>query len=218
MIARMAVLLVILTASPAAAQQRVHVLLPESTEIALARSAAPAALSDSAAVYVLRPGGHVRVIEGSNGAACLVARDHPHSLYPICYDAAAAATVMRAELLSQQLRERGVTGDSLKVEISAAFGRGELKPPATIAVVYMMSPHQVLYAGENGRHVGRWHPHLMIHGPGVDARGIGFSGLPDGNYQVSNETGHSPNFVVFTSDWAVPLPDSTLSRARGGSD
>lgn len=209
---RFTAVLTLVAVAPLAAQPRLHALLPDSVEIPLARSAAPAALSDGADVWVLRRGGHVKVVEGTNGAACMVARDHPDSLYPICYDAAASATVMQAELYAQRLRERGVWGDSLRAEVGAAFERGELRPPTTLAVVYMMSPFQVLYAGEDGRRVGAWHPHLMIHGPGVTPTGIGFAGLPDGNYQISNETGHSPNFVVFTSDWAVSPPDSTVAR------
>jgi putative hemolysin len=195
-----------LVSSPAHAQSRpLHRLLPEAEEIALARTAAPAGLSDSADVYVLRRGGHVRVVEGSNGAACLVARDHPESLYPICYDSTAARTVMQQEIFSQRLRERGIWGDSLDAEVSAAHQRGELSPPATIAVVYMMSPHQVIYSGEDGRRVGRWHPHLMIYGPGLSQRSIGFPGYPDGNMQVSDESERMPSLVVFV-EWAVPPP------------
>jgi hypothetical protein len=152
----------------------------------------------------------------TNGAACLVARDHPESLYPICYDSAAAATVLGVALLTQRMRERGLGGDSLRRAIDAAFVRGEVAAPGGIAIVYMMSPSQVINAGEGGRRVGRWHPHLMIYGPGLTQRGIGFGGLPNGNLHVDAESGHLPHLVVFT-EWAPPAAGSAVPRPDAAS-
>jgi len=81
-------------------------LLPEAEEIALARSAAPPEISGAADIWVLRRGGHERMVSGTNGAACIVARDHPESLYPICYDAAAVRTVLPIQLREQRMRRR----------------------------------------------------------------------------------------------------------------
>ena len=48
-------------------------LIPdEKAEIALARSAAPASISDTAEVLVLRRDGYATAVKGSNGFVCIV--------------------------------------------------------------------------------------------------------------------------------------------------
>src|SRR3984893_694257 len=50
-------------------------LIPdEKAEIALARSAAPASISDAAEVMVLRHDGYTTAAKGSNGFVCIVER------------------------------------------------------------------------------------------------------------------------------------------------
>jgi len=50
-------------------------LIPdEKAEIALARSSAPASISDSAEVMVLRRDGYATAVKGSNGFVCIVER------------------------------------------------------------------------------------------------------------------------------------------------
>ena len=50
-------------------------LIPEGiTEIALARSAAPASISDGAEVMVLGPKGYTTAVKGTNGFLCIVER------------------------------------------------------------------------------------------------------------------------------------------------
>ncbi|HMD49653.1 MAG TPA: hypothetical protein VKG79_11170, partial [Bryobacteraceae bacterium] len=46
----------------------------EKVEIALARSSAPASISDAAEVMVLRRDGYATVVQGSNGFVCIVQR------------------------------------------------------------------------------------------------------------------------------------------------
>ena len=56
--------------------------LPRAEEIALARSAAPASVSDSASVWVFTDTGYVLAERGSNGNACYVSRSWPTSIEP----------------------------------------------------------------------------------------------------------------------------------------
>src|SRR5579884_1989072 len=49
-------------------------LMPESAEIALARSAAPKSISDDAEVMVLRQDGYTTAATGTNGFLCIVER------------------------------------------------------------------------------------------------------------------------------------------------
>ncbi len=176
--------------------------LPEAREIALARSAAPPRVSDSAAVYVWRPGGHVLAVRGTNGVACIVTRDHPESLYPVCYDAEAARTILPVELYEIRRREEGVTEERLAEEIAAGFASGKFEAPKRPAMSYMMSREQILYAGANGRRVGPWMPHVMLYYPGMRAAEMAVaSGGPD-RMAIALEGTPRAHLVVPVRDWS----------------
>jgi len=144
--------------------------LADSAEVSLAVSAAPREVSAQATVYAVRDGRLVTLRRGTNGAACMVARDlHAGSLYPICFNAEGARTVLPREVMEVRLRSLGASEDSVKHAVAAAYARGALQPPRAMAIAYMMSPHQVLFSapGPEGRRVGAWHPHLMFYIPGA---------------------------------------------------
>lgn len=151
-------------------------VLPEQEEIALARSAAPQEISGRADIYVLRATGLEKVVRGTNGCACLVSRDlHEGSRYPICYDQEAARTSMPRELMEVKLRMAGRSEAEITTLVAAAYADGTLSTPAKPSLIYMMSPHQVLFSspGPEGVRVGAWHPHLMIPMPYVTAAQFG---------------------------------------------
>jgi hypothetical protein len=189
-----------------ASAQALPRLLPEAEEIALARSAAPPALSAGASIYVLRRGGHVKVVEGTNGAACMVSRDHPESLYPICFDPEAARAILPIELEENRLRERGLPEDSVQARIERGFQSGEFVPARSLAIAYMMSRRQVIYAGANGARVGSWYPHLMIYTPFMTRARMAMSGLSNGDLTLDREGSPTAHFVVMTRDWAADPP------------
>src|SRR5579871_1496231 len=59
---------------PAMAPLDQYLMSDEKSEIALARSAAPASISDAAEVMVLQRGGYKIAATGTNGFLCLVER------------------------------------------------------------------------------------------------------------------------------------------------
>src|SRR5204863_8279004 len=102
-----AVVLSIGAAPESPAPDLTQYLMPDrAAEIALARSAAPKAISDAAAVFILTRDGYIEAGKGSNGFACLVARSFEGSLgdtaswwnprvrAPHCLNAAAVRTVL----------------------------------------------------------------------------------------------------------------------------
>ncbi len=219
-LSRVALALAFALAPALASAQHLPKLLPDQEEIVLARSAAPLELSGAAAIYVLRRGGHVKVVEGTNGAACMVSRDHPESLYPICFDPEAARTILPVELEEQRMRERGLPEDSVSARIDAGFRQGQFSPPRSLAIAYMMSRQQVLYAGANGRRVGAWFPHLMYYAPYMTREKMANSGLPNGDMTLAQEGRATAHFVVMTRDWAAappatPAPHPSLSLQPG---
>ena len=184
--------------------------LPDSAEIALAESAAPAGLAKASTVYAVRDGQILTIRQGSNGAACMVARDfHAGSLYPICFNPEGARTVAKRELMQMRLRSLGVPEDSIDRAVTAAYTRGELEAPRELALAYMMSWHQVLFssASKDGRRVGAWHPHLMFYHPGMTPTklGLGQAG-PNDVIQVGSPGTPQAEVVVKLPSWSDGTP------------
>jgi hypothetical protein len=141
--------------------------LPDSGDVALALSAAPASVSAAAAVYVLRDGKFVKVREGTNGFACAVFRDtRNNSVAPECFDPEAARTMMQEEIMQAQLQARGLSDKAIEHEIDAAYQRGTLHNAEHGGIIYMMSSKQQLPPSPEAQTpLTAWHPHIMIYIP-----------------------------------------------------
>lgn len=179
--------------------------LSDSLEIALALSAAPAEVSSQASVYGVRDGRIVVLRVGKSGAACMVSRDsHPEALYPECFSPEAARTLMQRELFQLQLRSKGRSERDVRRLTKDALATGRLKSPRELAVIYMMSPNQVLYSAPDsaGRRVGAWWPHLMISNVGLERGRLGLAG--EGShaaFSLDEEEGVK-QFVVKVPYWS----------------
>jgi hypothetical protein len=162
-------------------------LIPaKASEIALARSAAPASISDGAEVLVLTREGYVPAVKGGNGFVCLVERGwgkatddaefwSPKIRAPHCMNAAAAKTSLPVYLMRTRLVLAGKSRVEIARELRAAWERKELPALEPNAMCYMMSKEQ--YLGDGG---GRWHPHMMWYVPGDAAKswGADLPGVP----------------------------------------
>lgn len=162
----------------------------QEEEIALARSAAPQAVTDHASFWTLGPEGYERRVEGTNGFNCLVLRrysvifDQQRDLWdwhgltaPICYDAVASASgPMQEQLLRAKLGQAGADHDTVRDAVFAAYARGELPMLKGVAFGYMYSAAQRLTP-----QVGEWHPHLMIYGSGYSNAQLGGNGFMSGD-------------------------------------
>jgi hypothetical protein len=151
-------------------------LMPQEAEIALARSAAPANVSDHATIKVFTESGFEVAIEGDNGFVCMVMRAWAAPTYtpepirdfvyyaplrsPICFDSVAAQTMMPYYELRHQLGLQGKGPDEITQGIEAAYARDELPRMETVSFAYMWSADQDLGPG-----IGQWHPHMMVFTP-----------------------------------------------------
>ncbi len=183
--------------------------LADSVEIALAVSAAPPELSNQATVYAVRDGQVLTLRRGSNGSVCVVARDlHGGSLYPICYNAEGARTVLARELLEVRLRSLGASEDSVERAVAAGYASGQLEAPKSLALAYMMSPRQVLFSSPRpeGRRVGPWHPHLMFFVPGATPSMFGLSSEDAEPISVSGSGTPRAEVVVKVQKWSDGTP------------
>jgi hypothetical protein len=184
-------------------------MLPLTREIALARSAAPLAVGDSASVYVFTDTGYVLAMRGASGVACYVSRSWPESIEPHCFDAEGAATIMPMEMRRVELLHQGRTADEVEREIALGLASGRYRLPRRPAMSYMMSGGQVLYNDE-GRRVGRWQPHLMIYYPFLTGADLGLAG-DDLNTAILVDPGKP------TSNMMIVLRQFVEPKGSGGT-
>lgn len=149
-------------------------LMERSSEIALARSAAPPSISQDAEVLVLAQHGYETAVKGKNGFECIVQRSwtagiddpdfwNPRLRAPICFNAPAARSYLPLTIKKTELVFAGRTKAQMFDAIEGAIDRKELPTPESGAMCYMMSKQGYL----NDRD-GHWHPHLMFFAPRTD--------------------------------------------------
>jgi len=110
-----------------------YLMLDQNSEVALARTAAPASISEAAEVMVLRRDGYATVAKGSSGFLCIVERSwgaatddpvfwNPRVRAPICFNPQAARTFAPIFLMKTKL----VLAGKLKTEIVREKGDGRI--------------------------------------------------------------------------------------------
>src|ERR1017187_6817600 len=144
-------------------------LMPDvNSEIALARSAAPASIANGAEVMVLRRKGYTTAVKGTNGFLCVVERswgaatDEPDFWNPkvraaICFNSPAARTFAPIFLMKTKLVLAGKSKTAIVEATASALDKKELPALEPGAMCYMMSKQQYL-----SDHDMSWHPHLMF--------------------------------------------------------
>jgi len=184
-------------------------LMPDRAEIALARSAAPAAISDKATILALKPQGYETAVNGTNGFTCLVERGwtspfdspdfwNPKLRGPVCYNPAASKSILAYTLRRTKLALAGHSRVQMLDEVRAAVARNELPSPEPGAMSFMMSKDGYL-----GDAVGHWHSHLMFHVPKAAAASWG-ANLPGSPVVLDDREVPEPEtiFLVPVAHWS----------------
>jgi hypothetical protein len=213
-----------LSAVPAGAQSSKYppiseYLMDQTAEIALARSAAPANVSDHATIKVLKTSGFEVAQPGDNGNVCLVMRGFSAPTYtpaqfrdlvydpkihaPICFTAPAARTALPYYEMRTRLAIEGKSPEQIAESIHAAYVTGKLPRREALTVAYMWSAHQHLGSG-----IDAWHPHLMLFAPYYENSMVGGNAFGSVLPQVSDDAGTPFTVVV------VPVDDKLAIRIR----
>jgi hypothetical protein len=187
-------------------------LMPKADEIALAKTAAPANISDRATIKVLTRAGFEVVQQGDNGAVCMVMRGFSAPTYtpaqfrtlvydptvyaPICFMPAAARVVMPYYELRTKLALQGKNPDEIAAAVAAAYAQGGLPRRDEVTFAYMWSGRQNLASG-----IGHWHPHVMVFAPYYDNPMVGGNPFGSPLPQLTDDAG-TPFAVV-----VVPVDD-----------
>ncbi|WP_233841881.1 hypothetical protein [Dyella sp. 2HG41-7] len=146
-----------------------YLMSDRTTEIALARSAAPPSISAQATVLVLEAHGYVTAVEGKNGFVCAVERGwmspfdapnfwNPKLRGPICFNAEAAKSILPMTYKRTLLVVAGKSREEIKKAMEAAVAAKQLPPLEPGAMSYMMSKQGYL-----DDQAGHWIPHLMFY-------------------------------------------------------
>lgn len=149
-----------------------RIMLSLAEEVALARSAAPAAVSSDATVYAWNGEAYDVAVEGTNGVSCYVGRSWPESLEPHCFDTEGSRTILPIHLYETALLAQGAERSEIDAGVAEGLRTGRFRLPARPAMSYMMSAGQRLISDE-GVPVGAWEPHLMIYYPWMTAEDLG---------------------------------------------
>jgi hypothetical protein len=188
-----------------------YLIANTAQEVALARSAAPPAISNHASVLSLGPHGYSTVVKGTNGFVCLVVRSwdnstkvnhrqfwNPQFRAPYCFNAAAARSMLPGYILRTQWILAGASESEIHTKAMAARSAGRISGPAPGAICYMMSKLGHLNNG------GPWRPHVMIYMRHAKASdwGANLTGVP---VFEGTARGHA-TFLVLVPVWSDGTP------------
>ena len=184
-------------------------LMNRSAEMALARSAAPTAISEKATILTLEPQGYQTAVNGTNGFTCLVERSwmspfdspefwNPKLRGPVCYNPAASKSILAYTLRRTKLALAGHSRDQMLDEVRAGVARKDLPWPEPGAMSFMMSKDGYLSDAR-----GHWHSHLMFHVPKAAAASWG-ANLPGSPVVLDDREVPEPEtiFLVPVARWS----------------
>jgi hypothetical protein len=199
------------TAYPSMASIEQYLMPDRDAEIALARSAAPEAISSDAKILVLGWRGYETAIEGRNGFVCMVERSwmspfnsaefwNPKVRVPQCFNPAAARSILPLTIKRTEMVLAGLSKARMIDSIKAGFDNKELPAPEPGAMCYMMSR-----AGYLNDALGHYVPHLMFYFPLTDKSSWG-ADLRDSPVTLNPQFQGGPEpiteFVIAVGKWS----------------
>jgi len=197
-----------------------YLMSDRAAEIALARSALPKPVADSATVLVLTKSGYVVAEQGTNGFTCMVQHSFDGDIHgpgvwnvnlrgPICLNPPATRTVLPEMRKRAEWVMAGVSPNEISVRTKQAYASHEFPVPAPGAMAFMLSPEQHL--SDTRPH---WMPHLMFfYDHAIPAATWGVSGVTSTIIDGSALDPDAQMTVILIpvrkwSDGKLALPDS----------
>jgi hypothetical protein len=199
------------TAYPSMASIEQYLMADRDSEIALARTAAPASISSDATILVLGWRGYEPAVEGKNGFVCMVERSwmspynsadfwNPKVRVPICFNPAGARSILPLTIKRTEMVLAGLSKAQMIDSIKAEYNNKELPLPERGAMCYMMS--RAGYLNDSLKH---YVPHLMFYFPLTDKSSWG-ADLPDSPVTLNPQFRDGPEpiteFVIAVGKWS----------------
>jgi hypothetical protein len=192
-----------------------YLMADRNAEIALARSAAPEAISRDATILVLGRHGYETAIEGKNGFVCAVERGwmgpfegdfagnfwNPKIRGPLCFNPPAVRSILPLTYKRTEMILAGKSKAQIIDALKTAYEKKELPPLELGAMSYMMSKDQ--YLTDHGDH--HWMAHLMFYTPLMDGAVWG-ADLPKSPVMLNPQFSGAPEpidvFMVPIDRWS----------------
>lgn len=191
-------------------------MMPHDAELALVRTAAPENITSRATLELLTPTGYEVARTGDNGFVCVVLRGWSAPTFtpaqfrglihdatvraPICYNPAAARTVLPLQHLRTKLGMAGKEAEQIADGVQSAYARGEIPKMDGVGFAYMFSGDQNLGGG-----IGAWHPHIMVFAPYHDNAMLGGNAFGGPLPFVSDDAGTPFSVTVIPVDHALAM-------------
>jgi hypothetical protein len=151
-----------------------YLMSDRDAEIALARSAAPEAISRDARILVLGRHGYETAVEGKNGFVCVVERPwmsplnspefwNPKIRGPLCLNPPAVRSILPITYERTEMALAGKSKAQIIEGTKAGFEKKELPALERGAMSYMMSKHAYLTDDDDHNLA-----HLMFYTPHMD--------------------------------------------------
>jgi hypothetical protein len=200
---------------PAMVPVEQYLMTDRNAEIALARSAAPEAISRDATILVLGRNGYETAVQGKNGFVCAVERGwmgpfdgkfaanfwNPKIRGPICFNPQAVRSILPLTYKRTEMVLAGKSKAQILDALKAAYAKKELPPLEPGAMSYMMSKDQ--YLTDGGDH--RWMSHLMFYTPLMNGAAWG-ADLPKSPVMLNPQFDGAPEpidvFMLPTDRWS----------------
>ena len=219
------------TPYPSMAPVDQYLVADRNAEIALARSAGPASVSDKAEILVLGAHGYETAVQGSNGFVCFEQRSwandfdapdfwNPKVHTPQCWNAAAATSVLPDYLKRTQWVLAGVSKDEMLARTKAAVAAHEIGSPAPGSMAYMLSKDQYI-KDPTPTSEARWYPHVMFFVAATEDSKWGANGRGGPIYSTTSDVEPITTFFVLAPRWSdgsvgpyVPTPAATAAKTE----
>lgn len=203
------------TLYPSMAPVDQYLMSDREAEIALARTAAPDAISRDAKVMVLGRHGYENAVEGKNGFVCLVERAwmanfdnaefwNPKNRSPLCLNPPAVRSVLPITYKRTEMILAGKSKAEIIAAFKAAYAKKQLPALEPGAMTYMMSKQA--YLTDAGAHNVA---HLMFYTPLMGSAAWG-ADLPNSPVSLLPQFHGAPEpidvFMVLTGMWSDGTP------------
>lgn len=182
-------------------------LMDRDAEIALARTAAPPSISDSAGVMILGRRGYEPAVKSRNGFMCYVGRGwaaaadpdfwNPKVRVPMCLNAPAVGSYFRMIEAITELALKGRSLPQVNAAIVRAVKHQRLPRMAQGSLGYMMGKEG--YGGDVAPH---WPSHVMFFRSDVEPASWGANLAGSPIIAVTDPSYHLTQFVLTVAKWS----------------
>lgn len=195
-----------------------------ASEVALARSAAPAAIADHATVLALGRKGYEQVVKGSNGFVCFVERSWANDFdngqfwnarirTPQCWNAAAARSLLPDYLNRTRWVLAGVSRVEMAARTKREFASHEVGPPAPGSMAYMMSKRQYILDPSPTAGPANWYPHVMFFVQATNGSPWG-ANVPGGPlFSGTSDAEPVSSYFLVVPNWSDGTPGPGLTAS-----